>query len=196
MASIDRDVPSAWHDAFEARNDTSFNYLTNTIWMDSHTVSGFYFVGGFIFTNITIPKGATILDGSYVSFYAPAADEDNPNGTLAAEAVDSPNHFQVEQDVNQRWVTKRTSATKVWVVSDICGAAQCWMNTPELKDIIQEVIDRDGWVSGNGINIMFAANNNYFSRFRAVSRYISDTVMAKLHIEYLAEKYGPPIQVL
>lgn len=107
--------------------------------------------GGIRFENITIPQGATI-NSAY--FILQSYDNYIGSGTksyVTGEDVDNAVEFTTEEDYLNR---DRTTAKVAW--DDI---PRWYMgvdyNSPEIASIIQEIVNRVGWVSGNDIVIFW-----------------------------------------
>jgi hypothetical protein len=173
-------VSAGADDAFEANNGTFFNSTHVTLWLDSHTVSGFYFRGGFRFQDVTVPQGSPIRSAN-IQFNFLDTGADDINGYLAAEDVDDANDFSTEADVTTRWNTKKTSATVAWIENSL-GLG--YATSPDIKSVIQELVDRGGWKSGNSAVILFGANNDYYADCDVEAYENSGSSPAKLNIEY------------
>ena len=180
MSGIDLQVSANDDDARELWNGTSFNSTHVAVWLWSSPVNSFS--GGFRFQNVLVPQGATINVGTYWSVHITGLSYDSPRGLIAAEDVDSANNFTVEPDVITRWNTKRTSATVSWIGSNI-GTG--WKNSPDIATVIQEVIDRPGWVSGSDLVVLFAGDTTFWEKFEVSAHPgANPELAAKLHIEY------------
>jgi len=109
---------------------------------------------GMRWTNVTVPGGVTILNAS-IQFHVDSSNPDDPiivrfkgHDVDDAPAFDDSNDFDISSRTN-------TTAFVDWSIPDWVdpsdeGPAQ---ETPNLASIIQEIIDRPGWVSGNAIVI-------------------------------------------
>src|SRR3989339_615082 len=124
---IDDDLDAGWEGA-----DGDANILTN----------------GLRFQNVTIPKGA-IIETAYleITSHEPKTVEDVAKLTIVAEAADNAPTFTMESLITAR---TKTAATVKWDVAEEWGL---WTThkTPELKSIVQEIVNRSGWTSGNAI---------------------------------------------
>lgn len=145
--------------------------------------------GGMRFTGITIPQGTTIDDGTHLTLRCNLAT----NGTvvrsrISAEDVDDAPTFVNDGDVfDTRWAA-RTTARVDW------DAIPAWTkdvdyNSPEIKTVIQEIVDRGGWASGQDIVIFwedFEDRSTHASGcYRAAYSYNGSTTYApKLVIDY------------
>lgn len=112
---------------------------------------------GLRFQNITIPQGAVITN-AYIQF---RADEtDNTNLDIYIHGVDEDNAapWSGNYDVSGR---AATTANTTWVHNNNTA----WIGgvtidqTPNINTIVQEVVDRNGWNSGNSMSFVFYDNN-------------------------------------
>jgi hypothetical protein len=109
---------------------------------------------GMRFTNISIPQGA-IVSKAYIQF---TVDEDDAQvGTviLKAEDVDNSGAFV---NTNFNVSSRATTADSVlwqnipqWPVVGVAGPDQ---QTPDISALIQAVVGRAGWASGNSLTII------------------------------------------
>lgn len=106
------------------------------------------------YTNINIPQGATILSAKIVLF----AHEDEADPAylhIYAEDADNSSVFNEDELLSARtW----TTTTLDW---DVTESWTMWQEyeTPNFKDVVQEVINRAGWVSGNALTIFIQGEN-------------------------------------
>lgn len=187
MATLDKQV--------SADNDDCAVYWNGSAWVialiATSTQAGWYSVtfakmgSGLRFQSITIPKGAFITE-AHLTF---TADNDHSINTVKTrvrgEDVDDAATFSTVANYNGR---PRTSASIDW---DTIAAwtAETEYDSPDIKTVIQEIIDRAGWVSGNDIVIFWDDHDDrssHLSDCRRTSYAYDDTAAkaAKLHIEY------------
>ena len=143
-------------------DDTSFNADAD------HTVLGSYdqpLHSLFRFANVVIPKGATIIN-AYVTLtsYMDLGYLDTVKVLLSADASDNSSVFVDYADVNGRSLS---SASKAWDMLPPWGEGLKY-NTPNLAPVIQEIIDRPGWVSGNAISLFFKDNGSGWEDIRRI----------------------------
>lgn len=106
------------------------------------------------FTGITIPNSATILSATIQYHVDEVLDNSGLNIRFRGEDIDnSPSLSGSAFDISSR---TETSAFFDWFVPPWLavhdeGAAQL---TPDLSSIVQEIVDRPGWGSGNAMTIM------------------------------------------
>lgn len=103
---------------------------------------------GLRFQNVTVPQGA-IIESAYItltSHEAKSAD-DVAILNIAAHANDNAPTFDIDNLITTRPLT--ASEVK-WTIAEEWGL---WTSheTPELKSIVQEIVNRSGWESGNAI---------------------------------------------
>jgi hypothetical protein len=111
---------------------------------------------GLRFRDLFIPKGA-IIDSAFIVISSHEAKnaEDVAELNIWAEAVDSAVTFN-ESDLITNRVT--TNAKINWTVNEPWGL---WTKhqTPDIKTIIQEIINRPNWKSGNAIALVLEGKN-------------------------------------
>ncbi len=108
---------------------------------------------GMRWTNVTIPNGASIINAT-IQFHV---DETNPNDPIIVRFAghdhdNAPAFTTTDFDISSR---ANTTATVDWNIPDWVsvsdeGPAQ---ETPNLGPIVQEIVNRAGWVSGNAMVI-------------------------------------------
>jgi hypothetical protein len=113
-------------------------------------------ITGLRFQQVTIPQGA-IIDSAWivVTAHEGKGSEDVANITITGEAADSALTFDEENPITAR---PATEASVDWIVDEE------WIiyfpyRSPDIKDIIQEIVDRTGWKSGNALSIVLAGEN-------------------------------------
>jgi hypothetical protein len=108
---------------------------------------------GMRFTGVDIPAGATILE-AWLQFQADETGAGAISLTLQGEAVDDAATFTTRNaNVSSR---PRTAAASVWSppawpAKYVQGPDQ---RTSDIAAVIQEIVDRPGWSSGNALAIL------------------------------------------
>ncbi len=143
---------------------------------------------GMRFTGVSVPQGATVLS-AYVEFVNnPSTPPESGATTLifAAQAADNPITFTTT--ANNITSRTETTANVTWSMA----AGTTWGNdgdkhqTPDLKSVIQEVVNRSGWASGNAMVILVRGSGER-------SAYAYDTSAAnaaKLVIQYATTSFA------
>ncbi|MCP3904434.1 MAG: prepilin-type N-terminal cleavage/methylation domain-containing protein [Planctomycetes bacterium] len=116
-------------------------------------VDGLSDVAAMRFVDLAIPPGATILE-AWVQYTADTDNEDPAALSIRGEATDDAAPFTTAlNDITGRAMTIADVAWNPpeW---DEGGDARAAQRTPELKSIVQEIVDRPGWASGNALVIV------------------------------------------
>ncbi|XCN71800.1 MAG: CehA/McbA family metallohydrolase [Candidatus Electrothrix aestuarii] len=103
---------------------------------------------GLRFTGLNIPQGATITSAS-IQFTVDETNTGTTNLTIKAEDTDDAAAFTTSSyNVSNRTTTSEyvSWSPASWTSVGAAGADQ---KTPDLSDVVQEVVDRTGWSSGN-----------------------------------------------
>jgi hypothetical protein len=133
---------------------------------------------GLRFAGISIPQGATI-DNAYVQFTTQGTPIKDTTLTIQGEAADNPGTFTTSAfNVSSR---SRTSASVQWVVPvwSTIGQAGPDQRTPNLWAVIQEVVSRPGWSSGNAVALIITGSGR-----RVARSFNSGSGAPVLHVEY------------
>ncbi len=174
MTTYEASVTASADDAWQATNGNT--NITVTAALVDH-VDEWH---GFRWDNVTIPKGATI-DSAYVEIYCDVDTADEPQHDFYGEDEDNPGVFVAGTGNNNISGRTRTSATVRWSNADL-GAPGSFQ-TPNIKTIIQEIIDRAGWASGQAMVIV--CRGTISSRDLRIVYYDEGVNPApKLHVEY------------
>ena len=193
MATLDRQVGAGPDDCRARWDGTGWVFRTTdtSISVGYWTSSSCKHGGGMRFTNIAIPKGSTI-NSAYITITARADRSATVvNSKIHGEDADSPSAFSDYSDYSGR---PRTSAEVNW--DDIpAWTEDTEYNSPEIKTIIQEIIDREGWASGNALVIFWDDHDDRSTHSdqtnRAGQSYDGSSGKApKLHIEYTPPAAG------
>lgn len=107
------------------------------------------------FPNITIPRGSEI-NSAYMSVISYSTCWLSTYDSVACEDVDSASSFSTAPgtyDISNRW-KNRTAAFVVWN-EDMRFSSVYPDSTPDLKDLLQKVVNRPDWESGNAVVFIF-----------------------------------------
>jgi len=155
-------------------------------------------VVGIRFVGVTVPAGATIVS-AYVQFTAKlqtdanSAESDPATTTLTlkGQAADNPGSFPAVfmPDVSSRPTTSAQtlwSNIPRWTTADAAGADQ---RTPPLTEVVQEIVNRPGWASGNAmVFVVTGTGTRSAFSFNAAG----GAKAPLLHIEYATGPFVPP----
>lgn len=145
-------------DANDCSSSDDTDALTDVYIGKWNAAAGDYDTAGFRYTNVTIPQGATINSAS-ISMTAQAMTEGslgNIDVDIYGEDVDNAAAWSLPGTRNPRdAMVNTTTATTSWTPSASSGT----VTTPSLAAIIQEIVNRPGWASGNALVILIDAAN-------------------------------------
>jgi hypothetical protein len=108
---------------------------------------------GMRFTGITVPQGASISN-AYIQFTCDETGSTATSLTIKGENVNNSAVFTTaSSNVSSR---AQTAASVAWAPAawSTVGQASTTQRTPDIKTIIQEIVNRTGWVSGNALSII------------------------------------------
>ena len=110
---------------------------------------------GMRFNSITIPQGATI-NSAYVEFETDVTWSNACNLTIQGQDSDNPVTFTtITNNLSNTTSRPKTAASVVW-------APTAWNTvdekhqTPSIVSIIQEIVSRSGWASGNSMAVFIS----------------------------------------
>ena len=169
-------VSASSDDAFQDGGGVAADIVGASVRWNKNTVED-NFRGGCRWTGVTIPSGATIITAT-MDLYFYNADVDDMKCTLYAEDSSAPAAFSTAIDDLDRTFT---TAGVLW---DEANIGIGWATSPELKTIIQELVDSYDYSSGLAIAIISDDSENsdvagWTKSYDAVS-----DLAAKLHIEF------------
>jgi len=185
--TIDRQVASD-HDDCVVYWDGSWQYNDDTIYHPQVGYGGTTYQkiqSGIRFTNINIPRNTTIEEAR-IELCAFSTDPlPNVATVLRGEDIGNASAFTDYDNFQGR---SRTTAYVEWAVPSWTKDIQ--YNSPNIKTILQEIVNRGDWDNGNDIVIFWGSPNATSGTRRAASSYDSDASRsAILHIEYTSSTY-------
>ena len=134
---------------------------------------------GLRFPGVTIPRGAAIVN-AYVQFQVDEATSGATSLTIEGQAVDNAVTFSTSnRNISSR---TRTSVAVPWTPDawPTVGAAGLAQRTPNLAGVIQQIVGRSGWVSGNALVIIITGTGERVAEaFDGVA-----AAAPLLHVEY------------
>ena len=138
---------------------------------------------GLRFVEIPIPKGA-IVDQAYVEFTCDETKSGTQPVSLLIEGERNPNPVAFSSATNDITARPRTAARTIWVPANWTEVGQT-DQTSDITAIIQEIIDLDGWASGNALALIISDDLDNPSQGVRCAEASNDPAGAPLlHIEY------------
>jgi len=142
---------------------------------------------GIRFVGVDIPQGVQVQD-AYVQFQAEESSSGATNLRIEGQAADFANAFTGQiGNISQR---VRTTSFVMWNPTPwlTIGAAGPAERTPDISAVIQEIVDRPGWVSGNPLALIVTGSGE-----RVAESYDGFAAGAPLlHVEYLISPSNDP----
>ncbi len=133
---------------------------------------------GLQFVNVNLEKG-TSISSAYIQFTCNDASTGTINITIKGEDIDNaPIFLSADYNLSSR---TNTSASVAWSPSDwnTVGQSTTVQRTADIKTIVQEVVNRYGWSSGNSMVFSFTGSGERNAETNP-----------SLHIEYLGAIYS------
>ena len=162
-------------------DDAGWDAITYIDWVAGNWTSE-EFLAGLRFQNVTIPKNATIISATI--HHAGADTWSGSTAILKIGGVDVDDFSGFDDSSNKPSTLWAGSLTTAQIDYDETSqAVNVYKETSDIKTIIQELIDRAGWTSGNDIGIIInndGATDEYIDSFD----YGNDWGAAYLDIEY------------
>ncbi len=142
---------------------------------------------GMRFNGINIPPGSTVTN-AYVRFTVDEANTETTSLMIQGQNVDHATTFTATKyNVSSR---SRTAAAVSWSPNPwtVIGASGPDQETPNIASVIQEIVARPGWASGNSLAIIITGTGH-----RTADAYDESPAGAPLlHIEYVLPKQPCP----
>lgn len=134
-------------DADQTDDGSNFAVGGATLICQNNSFNGIRDRVGIRFPNCTVPKNAVITAATLEVRVSAIDDPDNL--TIAANNVDNANNFVTEASVITRALT---TASVAWPGTNI--GTNAYKTSPSLVTVVQEIVNRAGWASGNAICII------------------------------------------
>ena len=142
---------------------------------------------GMRFNTIAIPKGAAITN-AYIQFTADEVGSSTTNLTLRGQAIgNAPTFTTASNSISSRALTSTSAPWSLlpWTSIDTAGTGQ---RSPNISSIIQEIVDRSDWGSGNSLAVIIKGSGS-----RVAQSYdLSSSKAPLLHIEFATSTPSSP----
>jgi len=187
MSTLNLQVSQNVDDGYEIYNPNYYTFSNSGVLFSNNYASSQRFQPFFRFLNVTIPNGATI-NSAYLVL---KCSQSNLNG-WSSPAIYYTHIYGIAEDncaefssVNRPGLRTLTSNNNSWQIPAIVSNTE--YTSPDLKTVIQEIIDRAGWSSGNALGLYaivdtMPTTSTYLKGFYNYSQNINYS--AKLNIDY------------
>ena len=181
---VDEQVGASSDDAW-VYNPNGWNLTSTGQRFGRYSASYYSYQGPLRFTTVDIPQGATINVAYLTLKSSDIYSGTTCNAEIEGEAADNAATFSTRANYDGR---VRTTASVPW--SNVgAWANSTWYNTPSIISVIQEIVNRSGWVANNALVVFIGDWDNTSSdgAYRGFYSYDGSTTDApKLHVEYTA----------
>ncbi|MBA2665901.1 MAG: hypothetical protein H0U69_02575 [Trueperaceae bacterium] len=119
---------------------------------------------GLRYQNVDIPQGATITSAT-ITFTRRASGSGTPTLVIRGHADDNTPAFVHGGNGTATFgISSRatTAASLEWTTP----GTEATMTTPDLANVVQQIVDRPGWTSGNALGFTITSPNSSASNFR------------------------------
>ena len=162
------------------QDGSALDTTASTVWL-GNAASPTSSYTGLRFTYVTIPHGETI-SSAHLEVYSSEQQWVSIDLTLAGEAIGDSPTFTTGNKPSQRTLTTAQVAHS----SDVEWQANTWYSLDEVAGVVQEVVDRGDWASGNSLSIILKGTGSAWGR-KFVRSYNGSAANApKLVITYTA----------
>ncbi len=141
---------------FESRDGSKAPKIRITYISGSSGISATQTVG-LRFQSVTIPQGA-VITSAYLDFESDQTNSASTTVTIKAEVSDNSTGFTTATNNISSRAT--TSASVAW------SSVPAWTNpdqryqSPDLKTVVQEIVNRSGWCGGNAMTFVITGSGN------------------------------------
>lgn len=113
---------------------------------------------GIRFGNINIPQGTTILNAS-IQFTTDETDSGNTSVVIRGhDTDDAPTFTSGNSNISNRTLTSASVSWNNIPAWNSVGQAGANQRTPDLTSIVQEIVNRGGWSSGNSMAFIISGS--------------------------------------
>ncbi|NTV31579.1 prepilin-type N-terminal cleavage/methylation domain-containing protein [candidate division WWE3 bacterium] len=171
-----RQITSGSNDVNE--NGTTLNRTGTTLWLGTNTTANASYTG-LRFGAVTIPSHAVITN-AYLDVRASGGSTNSISLRISGDASDNSALFSTTSRPSTRSLT--SSFVDLTISEPWSDANQYQLGN--LKSIIQEIVNRPGWVSGNSVGIIIKGSGSASINRRIYSFESSSTTAPSLVITY------------
>ncbi len=137
---------------------SSFDAGGSTLWIgNGSSANGSY--TGLRFNGVNIPRNATIT-AARLEFYSTSGQWISMDLQIAGEAADNSAAFSSSNRPSTRLLT----TARVDHSSNMGWSTGTWYAFDDMKIVVQEIVNRSGWQSGNSLSIILRGTGNSWAR--------------------------------
>lgn len=158
--------------------NTQLDTSASTVWVGTGGSSTTSF-GGFRFSGVTIPQGSTITSAR-MELRSSQSQWLSVGYEIAAENAGNATVFSSSSRPSQKILT----SARVQHTSNVSWLANTWYQTEDLISLIQPIINRSDWASGNSLSLIFRGTVGTWGRKFATSFDASASFAPRLVVTY------------
>lgn len=178
-------VSASTDDARNINGGTSKNTNSVTNHLGKFSTSDYW--NGFIWNSVTVPQGATITSAVLDLYSAQVTAGTTAKTIWYGVDEDNTSTFNTSTSYPEGKTLTTASVTKDFTVSTWSSTLGFGAETVDVTSLVQEIVDRAGWSSGNSLGIVAHDNGSSDNNYVGHSTYDRATDRgAKLTIEYSA----------
>ncbi len=171
----------------DAEEQVAGNVILGSVDLDLVRSGGNQIVG-LRFNGITIPQNTIIVD-AYIQFTAQGIHSETTSLILEGQATDNAATFV--NNINANVSTRpRTTASVSWLPTPwtTVGEAGLEQRTSDLTSVVQEIVNRSGWVSNNSLALIITGSGK-----RDADAFEANPLAAPvLHVEFVDASANQP----
>lgn len=137
--------------------------------------------GAMLFINLNIPQGATILNAYIATVSGTTNLTTDAFIKIFGEDTDDAANFSV--NIQSRIINDRTTAFTEWKPENFTATAT--FNTSVITSIVQEIVDRTGWVPNNDMAFFFIDDDMAFSTQRDFRAHVAGAPRNTLFVSWV-----------
>lgn len=168
---------------------SGFEADNGTVWFGTGANASASYTG-LRFTNITIPQGATIASAK-LQVYLGNSSWNQLSFDYFAENAGNSATFSTASRPSQRGLTSQSISHS----SDVNWPANTWIDLDEISSVVQPVISRSDWTSGNALSLVLKGTGGAYGRKYVTSYEGSSANAIRLVITYTSSATSTPAQV-
>ena len=175
-------ISDTMDDAYE-KGDGSRTYSDSYLYLQRNTVTNTadYRSTGFRFPGLNLPQGATVNSATFSVYAYASEDWDNIYGTVYAHDTDNAPNFSDNPYIISTSNRPRTAAS-AYYGQDMPGVGG-WADI-DVTSVVQEIVDRTGWSSGNALALLFIADTGTLIKSAFFDYPNNPSYAAKLDVDY------------
>ena len=177
--TVEYQVMASADDAFSSKGSTTQGLTDKWLGVGMH-------LAGMRFNNVKIPQGSSIIRATLKICPHSAGLEAEVDGVVKGEASDNAAAFATTSRIIGQLAATTASKAWKWVgPEDDPWTANAWVESPDIKAVVQEIVNRSGWAPDNSLAIIYTFNQMTFGDERRFYSFDGDPLKAaKLAITY------------